>query len=77
MNIERACSVGSSIFRSWRCISGMSISLRPKASRLRAMCSASVVARRIRPAARTPFDRRDMLIMSAIWWKPRPTSPIR
>ncbi|SST10356.1 Uncharacterised protein [Acinetobacter baumannii] len=77
MNIERACSVGSIIFSNCFCISGMSIRCLPKARRWRATNSASLSARRISPAARTPLDRRDMLTMSAICWKPRPISPIR
>ncbi|EDT02375.1 hypothetical protein BamIOP4010DRAFT_4087 [Burkholderia ambifaria IOP40-10] len=67
MNIARAASAGSSIFINWRCINGISISVRPNAVRCAATCSDSFSARRISPAARTPFDSRDMLIMSAIW----------
>ena len=73
----RACSAASSILASWRRISGISISVLPKALRRRATNSASVAARRIRPAARTPFDSRELLTMSAICWKPRPRSPTR
>ena len=75
--IVRACSVRSVILASWRRISGCSINGRPKATRCRATCIASVSARRIRPAARTPFESREWLTMSAICWKPRPRSPTR
>ncbi|MNF00959.1 hypothetical protein D3C80_1998730 [compost metagenome] len=77
MNSERACSVGNIIFSNCLCISGISSRRRPKACRWRATCKASVNARRIRPAARTPLDRRERLTMSAICWNPRPASPTR
>ena len=64
--MQRACSVGSMILSNWRCISGMSISRLPKAWRSRATNKASVQARRIRPAARMPFDKREWFTMSAI-----------
>ena len=66
----RACSVAKAILLSWRCIRGMSSRRLPKALRCLAMYSASVSARRINPAARTPFDRRELLIMSAMCLKP-------
>jgi hypothetical protein len=71
----RACSVGTISFSSWRRISGRSIRRWPKARRSRATNSASVNARRIRPAARMPLLRRELFTMSAICWKPRPASP--
>ena len=55
----------------------MSIRRLPKARRSRAMNSASLTARRISPAARTPLLRRELFTMSAICWKPRPASPTR
>ena len=71
----RACSVGNIILTNWRRIKGNSIKGLPKALRCRAMNKASVRARRINPAARTPLDRRELLIMSAICTNPLPGSP--
>ena len=48
----------------------------PKATRWRATNSASCTARRIMPAERTPLERRELLIMSAICLKPACGSPI-
>ena len=50
----------------------MSASRLPKATRLSATNCASVTARRISPAARTPLDRRELLTMSAICRNPAP-----
>ena len=71
----RACSAHTCILSNWRCISGMSASGVPNATRRRATNPASVTARRISPAARTPLDRRELLTMSAIWRNPAPGSP--
>ena len=73
--MARACSARTSIFASWRRISGRVTIGAPKAMRRCAMNSASVTARRIMPAARTPFDRRELFTMSAIWRMPAPASP--
>ena len=62
----RACSVRMAILANCLRISGMSMSRRPKATRLRATCWASVSARRISPAARTPLESRELLTMSAM-----------
>ena len=56
-------------------MSGMSTNRWPNATRWWATYWASVTARRIIPADRTPLDRRLLLIMSAIWRKPDPGSP--
>jgi hypothetical protein len=67
----RACSAGSSSLSSWRRISGMSRRCAEGAAFARDE-QRLVTARRISPAARTPFDRRELFTMSAICWKPRP-----
>src|SRR3546814_3658937 len=55
---DRACSVGTIIFRSWRRASGKLSTVRPDTTRLEAALLASCSERLIRAADFTPFDRR-------------------